>query len=295
MVHQAVVVYVFYHYLVTGYGFPSTLIYLSWSIPASLVTNNTTYILIRCFFLMRIWRLSGNKHLVFALGVLALSRFSLTIYYASQVLMHNVLLEAEIETKGYFLLIAEICIVDDHTGCSNMVPLLRSSDDGSLHRNTDVLFTSRAFWDCTVRSRLIQGHPVPEQPPRSDSMVSKILVMVVSSSTLSAIIAIATLSAYTLAPTKLYNLFFDFILETVDVNAVLTSLNSREYLNQTVEANTATIGKRPVSTAVSGRADKDRVRLDVYQVPTLEAPTNVLFRNNRRSTDGRFHTPTQLR
>ncbi len=38
--------------------------------------------------------------------------------------MHNVLLEAEIETKGYFLLIAEICIVDDHTGCSNMVPLI---------------------------------------------------------------------------------------------------------------------------------------------------------------------------
>ncbi|KAI0718565.1 hypothetical protein C8T65DRAFT_827520 [Cerioporus squamosus] len=192
-VHQVFVVYAFYHYLVIGYGLPSTLIYLSWSIPASLVTNDIIFILIRCFFLMRVWLLSRNKPLVAILGLLALARFSVALYYSSQV---------------------------------------------------------------------------------SDNTVSKILLMVVGSSTLSAIIAIATLFAYTLAPTKLYNLFFEFILETIDVNAVLTSLNSREFLNQPVAPNVAINVKRPVST-FSARADKDRVRLNVYQVPTLEVPTSV--------------------
>ncbi|RPD53748.1 hypothetical protein L227DRAFT_658045 [Lentinus tigrinus ALCF2SS1-6] len=166
--HQVLVVYAFYHYLVTGYGLPATLIYLSWSIPASLVVN-----------------------------MMAICSLSL-----------------------------EVATTVSYTG-------------------TLIFYLNRG------RSEI----------ERSNNMVSKIVIMAISSSSLSAVVAIATLFAYTLAPTKLYNLFFEFILETVDVNAVLTSLNSRESLNKAAVSSTTNFN-RPIP-AVPSQIVQEDVQLDV--------------------------------
>ncbi|RDX51317.1 hypothetical protein OH76DRAFT_324658 [Lentinus brumalis] len=196
--HQALVIHSHYTYLVTGWGNVESLLFLVWTIPGSIMVNSCVFILVRAFFLRRIWLLSQSLIVTVGLGLLAIARFVFSFVYASQIASHHLIVQAETTSKtvGIYALAFEVA--------------------------TTVLYTA------TLVYYLYKGRSGIK---KTDSIVAKVIKLIVSTSMLSAIVAIADLIAYTVRPTKLYNLFFEFILETVDANAALTSLNLREFVS----------------------------------------------------------------
>ncbi|KAI6159074.1 hypothetical protein EDD17DRAFT_922609 [Pisolithus thermaeus] len=53
--HVSFVCHVLYHYLITNYGIPTSLNYIIWSLPASVLTNIFMVSVIQCFFVHRIY------------------------------------------------------------------------------------------------------------------------------------------------------------------------------------------------------------------------------------------------
>ncbi|KAI0731035.1 hypothetical protein C8Q76DRAFT_793137 [Earliella scabrosa] len=189
--HQAMVIHCYYEYLITSWGIPERLLFIVWSLTGSLFVNSCVFILIRCFFLRRIWLLSHNAFLTIALGVLALARFVMSLVYSGIVARYSLLIEANTESE----------IVGKYTM--------------SLEVATNVMYTTTLVF-----------YLVGRRGRSTESTITRIIALVVSTSMLSVFIAIGDLVAYTVAPTKLYIIFFEFILETVDANAALTALAS---------------------------------------------------------------------
>lgn len=88
--HISFVCHILYYYLITNYGVPTSLDYIIWSLPASVLVNVFVVSIVQCFFARQIYRLCrpGVKWLVtgpiilfvlaqFGFGV-GLSFFSMT-------------------------------------------------------------------------------------------------------------------------------------------------------------------------------------------------------------------------
>ncbi|KAI0730563.1 hypothetical protein C8Q76DRAFT_792718 [Earliella scabrosa] len=197
-VHQIMVTHAYYGYLVTNWGNLGGVVKLVWSLWAGLFVNCCVFMLIRCFFLWRIWILSHNRFIVTTLALVAFSRLVTSLVYSGIISRHGLISEAEAAPKTI--------------GIGSMV----------LEVMTTVLYTSTlVFYLVRSRSGIAQ----------SDSIMTRVITLVISTSMLSVFISIGQLVACIIStPTKLYLIFFEFILETVDANAALTSLNSREFL-----------------------------------------------------------------
>ncbi|KAI0730573.1 hypothetical protein C8Q76DRAFT_715316 [Earliella scabrosa] len=222
---EAVVIHSHYGYLITHWGDMEALQYLVWSIPASVFVNTTIFILVRCFFLRRIWLLSRNLPLTLALGSFAVTRWALTVVYFKQIVEHQNIHAAEMAstTMAIYLLSFEVA--------------------------TTALFTA------TLLFYLYRGRSGMQ---RSNSIVSRIARFFISTSMLSTMLAIANLVSAVVAPTKQYKLFFDFLLETVDANVAIATLNLREVMSNAGEPTTVHFNTFPLGTfqsSTDGRRD----------------------------------------
>ncbi|KAI6107465.1 hypothetical protein EDD16DRAFT_107268 [Pisolithus croceorrhizus] len=64
--HLSFVCHILYYYLITNYGVPTSLNYIVWSLPASVLVNVLVVSMVQCFFAHQIYHLcrSGVKWLV---------------------------------------------------------------------------------------------------------------------------------------------------------------------------------------------------------------------------------------
>ncbi|PIL32260.1 hypothetical protein GSI_05505 [Ganoderma sinense ZZ0214-1] len=195
--HEIFIIHIAYHYLITNYGNPQSLELVIWTIPAEIIVNAVIAFLVDGFFCVRVWKLSQNR---FATGICAfatVTHLATNLLYPIRIFAFPSLLEAETKLKA--------------TGTSGL----------GVGVVADVSISTAMVWSLTkekIRSL------------RTASMVDRLVMLTITSGLLTTVFEIVDLIAYVVAPSLLYNLFFNFLLGKLYVNAYLTSLNSRDYV-----------------------------------------------------------------
>lgn len=195
--HQAIVIHAVYTYLVLDFANPIKVIQLVWSVPTEVVFNAILAIILNGFLTFRLWKVSKMYSLTFIAALLSCANFGVNLAYAIRGYFINNIFEAEIVLRNHG--IAGLSI--------------------SVATETMISF-SLAFYLHTRRTGL----------RKSNDIISKLILLSVTTGLLIAAINIADLIAYVAASDSFYVLFFNFMLGKLYANSLLTSLNSREYV-----------------------------------------------------------------
>ncbi|KAM5543559.1 hypothetical protein V8D89_002810 [Ganoderma adspersum] len=190
----------FYFYLIDNFDKPAGLLIPIWSIAAGILVNALVSFSVKMFFLMRIWRLSQNAYVTIIGIMVNTARLVMNLYYPirSFFALNVDLITLEIRLKPY--------------GSSSL----------ALEVACDLLISiSMTYYLQRERRNALQ---------RSGDMLSRLIILTVATGTLSTLIAMADLIAYLTSPDTFYVLFFNFLIAKLDANALLTSLNTREYV-----------------------------------------------------------------
>ncbi|KAI1784174.1 hypothetical protein LXA43DRAFT_1101688 [Ganoderma leucocontextum] len=193
-------VHVFYFYLIDNFDNPMGLLVSIWSIAAGILVNACVSFSVKMFFLMRIWKLSRNVYVTTIGGIVSFGRLVLNLYYPirSLCLLHVNIVTLEVLLKPF--------------GSSSL----------ALEAACDLLISvCMTYYLQRERRHALQ---------RSGDMLSKLILLTVATGMLSTLIATADLIAYLTSPDTFYVLFFNFLIAKLDANALLTSLNSRDYV-----------------------------------------------------------------
>ncbi|KAI9069019.1 hypothetical protein FKP32DRAFT_1671725 [Trametes sanguinea] len=107
---------------------------------------------------------------------------------------------------------------------------------------------------------------------KSNDMITKLIALTVTTGMLTTVFNIADLIAYIARPTDLYVLCFNFMLGKLYANALLTSLNSREYVLNTGDQPSFNVFNTSEGSTVDGRVDPAAIHIAmdrlVVQVPS---------------------------
>ncbi|KAI0649655.1 hypothetical protein C8Q79DRAFT_939773 [Trametes meyenii] len=206
---ESLAIHIFYFYLVENYANPVALLGTVWSIPSEILVNTLITIIVKCFFILKIWRISRNKLLTCICCTFLITLIVVNFNYIIRFFGYPTLLDAEQKLRAI--------------GCASLA-IVVSGDS--------LIVGSLVYYLYKGRSGL----------RKSDSMISRLIALLISTSMLSSLIVTGNLISYLTAPSQLYVLFFNMLMGKMDVNAVLTSLNSREFVrgdSDTVTLNTS--------------------------------------------------------
>ncbi|KAI0353771.1 hypothetical protein OH77DRAFT_593239 [Trametes cingulata] len=196
--HQAIVIHICYNYLVLGVKDPFRLAILVWSVPIEVFLNGILAIMLNSFLTLRLWRLSNHNILLTALaGALSLANLGTNISYGVRGYQYKDLFEAEAMLRPHGIAGLSISVA-----------------------NELMISTSLAYYLYSRRTGL----------RRSKNIVNRLIALTVTTGMLTTIFDVVDLIAYTTARDNLYVLFFNFLLAKLYANALLTSLNGREYI-----------------------------------------------------------------
>ncbi|CCM06805.1 uncharacterized protein FIBRA_09106 [Fibroporia radiculosa] len=196
--HQALIIHVFYWYLIDNYLNPIALLESVWSIGSEIIVNAVIAFLVESFLVYRVWKLSQNRMLAGLCEAFTVGHLTMNLVFPIRGLYIPNLLEAEAKLKT--------------TGSSGLAVAVV----------TDVLISaSLAFY---LHKNRTGFH-------RSDTMIDKLIALTVTTGILTTVFVIANLIAYLTAPAALYVLFFNFMLGKLYINALLTSLNARSFIS----------------------------------------------------------------
>ncbi|KAI1781925.1 hypothetical protein LXA43DRAFT_1105094 [Ganoderma leucocontextum] len=194
-IQESFAIHVFYFYLIDNFANPSGLLLEVWSMPAGVLTNAVILLMVKMFLTMRVWRLSGyNAYVTSVCVIVNLARFVMNVSQA----WFKDLFEAEAKPVQRF----------DVAGLA-------------LEVAADVVVPAALVYYLVISRTGIR---------RSDDILSRLITLTVTTGMLSTCVAIANLVSYIAAPDALYVLFFDFLIAKFDANALMTSLNSREFI-----------------------------------------------------------------
>ncbi|KAI0042900.1 hypothetical protein FA95DRAFT_1682238 [Auriscalpium vulgare] len=226
-IHEAFVIHVPYHYLVTHYGEPEVLLENVWSMPFTIGVTAAITFITNSFFVYRIWKLGSNASVSLFCFVGAVSESAGILTYCFKFYLKKNLLDAEESLKTTGLVVISVAVAANLVISATMIFYLNASRTGLR---------------------------------RSDSVITKLIVLVISTGTSTTVAYIADLIAYIAAPDLLYVLLFKFMIAKLSVNSTLTSLNLREHINNMLMDNSANsihlskIGDDSSSAPISERA-----------------------------------------
>ncbi|KAM5543564.1 hypothetical protein V8D89_002815 [Ganoderma adspersum] len=95
---------------------------------------------------------------------------------------------------------------------------------------TNLYYPIRLFCALDVEDIVMEVRLKPFGSAGSGDMLSRLILLTVATGTLSTLVTTADLIAYLASPDTLYVLFFNLLLAKLDANALLTSLNSRQFI-----------------------------------------------------------------
>ncbi|TBU47719.1 hypothetical protein BD309DRAFT_1016136 [Dichomitus squalens] len=90
-----------YYYLIENYANPPGLLISTWSMPALIVMNALTSVLVKMFFTFRVWRLSQNVPIAGLCIFVTWACFVMTIYYPARMFSFHNLFDAESKLERY--------------------------------------------------------------------------------------------------------------------------------------------------------------------------------------------------
>ncbi|KAI0706365.1 hypothetical protein C8Q76DRAFT_749326 [Earliella scabrosa] len=220
-IHEVLIIMIPYYYLVTNYANPFALLRTYWAIPTEIILNAIIAFTVESFFVMRIWKLSRNPFVTGACFVFTVAHGAMNLIFPIRVYFYPILIEAETELKSTASAGLSVAVVADLAISGAMVWYLNKGKTG-------------------IR--------------RSDDMIGRLIAMTITTGVLTTVFVIANLIAYQAAPEELYNLFFNFMLGKLYINALLTSLNSRTFVRGGNETSVH-VNSMPLSTFQADRPD----------------------------------------
>ncbi|KAJ6527911.1 hypothetical protein DFH09DRAFT_1328011 [Mycena vulgaris] len=196
-VHQALLIWFVYEYLVTHYGEPTYLGHLHPALGWSVLCSGTVCYLVQLFFVRRLWQLSGNSYvLTGALGLAASAQYGCQMAYFGLTLtfsdFHG-LTEILFLTKAINIITA----ITDTALAGALVYLLNSSRTGYA---------------------------------RTQNIINRLIVFCVNTGAATGLSAILVLAFSYALPDKLVYMFFYMNIARLYVNSLLAALNYREAL-----------------------------------------------------------------
>ncbi|KAI0042897.1 hypothetical protein FA95DRAFT_1609816 [Auriscalpium vulgare] len=205
-IHQAFLIHVPYYYLIAHYGDPEALLKDLWSIPSAVALTTIIAFISNSFFVYRIWKLSSNAPVSLFCFVCAIAESAAVLTYCVKFYFKKSLLDAELSLKTTGLAAIAIAAVANVFISAIMTFYLNASRTGLR---------------------------------RSDSVITKLIVLVVSTGTSTTVALVADLISYTIAPDLLYVLMFEFMVAKLFVNSTLTCLNLRDHINSVLSDKSA--------------------------------------------------------
>ncbi|KAJ3553310.1 hypothetical protein NM688_g3685 [Phlebia brevispora] len=240
--HQAFVLYSMYYVLVQNYGNPSEFLTVDWSIQATLFMNVVNAFILQSFLVYRIWRLCRNIWLTGICAALTLAHFvvSLRLPIEGFIIYSAYDLETKLKWVGT-------------TGLSI-----------SLAAN---VFISSAMAFCLRQQRT--GFR------KSDHIITKLVILTLTTGALPSSFELAELIAYNVAPTSWYDLFFSFTKSKLYVLSLLAILNMRALIsNDSNNIVPDQINSIPLTDLGIQRSDKALPAVNILVTQSVESDHN---------------------
>ncbi|KAH9943025.1 uncharacterized protein BXZ73DRAFT_97089 [Epithele typhae] len=195
--HQALVTHTLYTYLITEYGNPTALSYITKTIVVEVLFNGITGFLVQTFFVVRVWKLSDKNNCFAApLGLLVLAELVFSIGYFSEALSLSTYTElprvrALSISMNVFAAAADVSIA------------------GSL-----------CFMLNRSRSEFV----------KSNTLINKLILFAVNTGLLTSVCACISLITYFTLPLSFVYICFYFLMGRLYANSLLATLNARNRL-----------------------------------------------------------------
>ncbi|KAF9524233.1 hypothetical protein CPB83DRAFT_898091 [Crepidotus variabilis] len=183
-----------YHYLIRNFHTPQRLEYLTWTelIESLFVGINTATV--QTFYAYRIFRLSSRNTLLCCfIMVLILAEMGSGVAWVTMSMKMQTWRQL-LGLKSFTISITALACLTDVVIASSLVSILHRSRTGFK---------------------------------RSDTMIKKLILLVISTGILTSLVAIASLIAVFIAPEKMFYAAIYFSLGRLYTNSLLTTLNSR--------------------------------------------------------------------
>ncbi|KAI6104604.1 hypothetical protein EV401DRAFT_659341 [Pisolithus croceorrhizus] len=253
--HLSFVCHILYYYLITNYGVPTSLNYIVWSLPASVLVNVLVVSMVQCFFAHQIYHLcrSGVKWLVtgpIILFVLAQFGFGMETVIL-EFIDHNASVQTQITfydvTPAWAtIVVAEVLIT------VSLCVLLYNRDSGSVL-------------------------------PRTKRLVNTLIIYAVNRCLLTSLVAIADL-IIAIEVQDTWSIGLDFIIGKLYANSLLASLNSRGHLRSqdastVLDLRIGTVHSATLPTLPGDvETSKDGVRqFDMPEMTVADNTTDLAF------------------
>lgn len=255
-VHQALVTHSAYVYLVSDIGAPAGLLDLVWSLLVEVLFNAITALLVQCFLVMRVYRLS-NKSIVITVIVMSsvIAEFLLSVIYVAKSLPLRTFAELQ-QLKGISSAVNAITAASDVLIAACLCFLLQKSRTGFR---------------------------------RSDTMINRLMLFSLNTGLLTSIFAVASLISISVWPNAFIYIGFYFCVGRLYCNSLLATLNARRIIRATstdddvsmslqgVKKSNLATSQRPMANNISIKIDTthELVRDDVRDEMQYSASSDV--------------------
>ncbi|KAJ3006402.1 hypothetical protein NUW54_g3951 [Trametes sanguinea] len=223
--HQAIIIFSLYHYLILNYANPASLLKEHWSIGTEIIVNAVIAFIVESFFVTRIWK-SGCERSPLNNQLMNISSHTVSknAYVSGACMLFTVAHLSTLATSlsmDYY-----ITHVPDPPPAMNLRAYISDQDStGSSGLGVAVLA------DVSISAAMVWYlHRGRTGLRKSDDMISRLIILTITTGSLTTTFVIANLIAYLAAPAQLYTLFFNFMLGKLYINSLLTSLNGREFV-----------------------------------------------------------------
>jgi len=199
-VHQAMISYSLYNYLVTNFNNPLALLYITKVIQVEVFINGFTALFVQGFMTWRLWRLSArNLYLTIPVALLVLGEFGVVLAYTS--LSFSLKLRAFTDVERIRSILMAINV---------------------LAAAGDILI---AVILCCLLHRMRTDFQ------KSNTLINRLIVFTVNTGVITSMFAMASLISYLAARDSFWFIAFFFCTGRVYTNSLLATLNAREFLN----------------------------------------------------------------
>ncbi|KAJ3537208.1 hypothetical protein NM688_g6722 [Phlebia brevispora] len=199
-VHQGAMMHLGWHYLIVDESNPIAVFLDStiWSIPTDILLNSIIGALVQSYLVYRIHRLGDNIWITGFSGFWVIAAFAVGITYP---------IRMYVEPNPIVIL-------------TKFQPYLKASLTVSLVGDA-IIALFLAFYLYQKRTGF----------RRSNDIISKLIILTISTGSLTTCVAMASLVSFLVAPFSFYDLFFSFMLSKLYANALLIILNTRDLIH----------------------------------------------------------------
>jgi len=233
-IHLGLISHAVYHYVISGYHDPNGLRYITWTVVIEALFTGVNGGIVQTFYTLRVFRLSKRNY--FLSGIIVFLILSTTGCGVAWVI-----LSMQFQTYQQLLTISPLTITIN-----------------ALSTTVDVLIASSLF---------IMLHKSRTGFKRSDTIINKLIILVVNTGVLTTCCAIASLICLIASPHTLVYASFYFCIGRFYTNSFLATLNARKSFTSKFDDSSHIMMSIPTSitspqVSTVGKSQNIAIRID---------------------------------